>query len=382
MKSLLFFFLFFLPLSLQAKPIIEQKDFSLSLKGYYKNLFLTSRGLLDDDPFVGDVNRLRLEWDSQFLKHFSLKIIWDNELVGGDWVNSFQFNARQALRESGYLDLHWGPNRDPDFSYSQNLYRAYLKMDFGKTSLTVGRQKIDWGSARIFSPADLFTPLTLFDVEKEEKPGVDAGNLLIRIGESTKLNLVYTADNNFDESRLGLRITQTIRHFDVALYGGRFLQDYIFGVDTAGEIGGLGIRGELNYNQAHFGKNFIQASLEVDYGFPNSFYILGGYFYNGQATSVIRPLFLFHENSAQPIKTQNPHFLDVQMRYDFTPLWKGNILVVYDLVGTSFFINPEMTYQAFSWLDLSAGAFFPLGCAEGEFTQLPNLYYFETRISF
>lgn len=381
-RKFIFLITIFISPSLFAFSIVKTEDFSLSLKGYYKNLSLASRETINGDPYFGNLNRLRLDFDSQFLKYFSVKLIWDNEWIGGDWVNTLEFDTRQALRDSEFFNLNWPLVEKKNFYYQQDLYRVYLKFDPGFLSLIFGRQKIDWGAAHLFSPSDLFTPLTLFDVEKEEKLGVDAANLLIPIGSSAKLNLIYTVQDDIDKSRTALRFTKTVKHFDVSVYGGRFLQDVIFGADTSGEIGGMGIRGEVSYNVAEYGPNFAQLALEVDYGFANSFYVLGGYFYNGQAPNQQIPFFNFLNNSAQPIQTQYQHFLDTQLSYDITPLWKTNLVIVYDLLGTSFFINPEMSYSVTSWFDLSGGAQLAAGRSQGEFGQFRNLYYLEARLSF
>ncbi len=381
-RKILILISFLLPTPLLAFPLVKSDDFSLSMKGYYKNLSIASVEILNGDPYYGNLNRLRLEFDSEFLKYFSLKLIWDNEWIGGDWVNTLEFDTRQALRDSEFFNLNWTFAQKKNFFYQQDLYRVYLKFNPEFLSFIFGRQKIDWGSAHLFSPSDLFTPLTLFDVEKEEKMGIDAANLLIPIGKSAKLNFIYTVQNSINKSREALRFTKTVKHFDISAYGGRFLQDVIFGADTSGEIGGMGIRGEVSYNVAKFGKNFLQLALETDYAWANSFYILGGYFYNGQAPNRQIPFFNFQNNSAQPIQTQYQHFLDTQMRYDFTPLFKGNLLIVYDLLGTSFFINPEFSYSITSWLDVSWGAQLTAGRSQGEFTQIPKLYYVQGVLSF
>lgn len=388
MLQRIFIFIFFLlPSSFLSTPlfafsIVKTEDFSLALKGYYKNISIASVEILNGNPYYGNLNRLRLEFDTEFFKYFSSKLVWDNEWIAGDWINTLEFDTRQAIRDSEYFNLNWNLVKKKNFYYQQDLYRAYLKFDPGFLSFIFGRQRIAWGSAHLFSPSDLFTPLTLFDVEKDEKWGVDAANLLIPLGSSAKLNLVYTLQNSINKSREALRLTKTIKHFDVSAYGGRFLQDIILGADTSGEIGGMGLRGEFSYNIAKFGKNFAQLSLEADYAWANSFYLLGGYFYNGQAPNRLIPFFVFQNNSAQPIQTQYQHFLDTQLRYDFTPLFKGNLLIVYDLLGTSFFINPEFSYSITSWFDLSWGAQLSAGRSQGEFTQIPKLYYVQGLLSF
>ncbi|MBI2982336.1 MAG: hypothetical protein HYY44_08655, partial [Deltaproteobacteria bacterium] len=222
----------------------------LTLSGYFKNLVFNSKRMATNEATIADLNRLRLEWDADFFEKFSAKISWDNEVILGDYVRTEEFASRQAVRNSPYLRMDYEISKKNNFLYGQAFYRGYLKYGPGPFVLTVGRQRIDWGSARLLSPADLFTPISIFDVEKEEKTGSDAVNLVVPVGEKNRANLIYTAHRDFDQSRTGLRWTSTIEHFDLSVYGGRFRRDTIFGIDYSGDVKSSGLRGELNYNFA------------------------------------------------------------------------------------------------------------------------------------
>lgn len=381
MKSLLLtVFIFLVSCPSQAGEVYSSTNFSFDVKGYYKNLNFSSKRQATNTGFFADLNRVRVDGTARIFKIFDARVIWDNELISGNFMNTEEFGARQALRNSPYLDLDYEIARSNNFFYGQNFYRATAELDPGFLRLSVGRQKIDWGVMRLLSPVDLFTPISLFDVEKEEKVGETAANLSIPFG-SLKINSVYAFNPDFDRSRIGGRITKTIGRFDVSALGGRFLRDGIFGFDFSGDVKGAGVRGELIYDLAGIGKDFVQFAGGMDYGFENTFYFALEYFFSSQATNTAATSLPFPATANQ-IKSVHKNFLSLLLKYDVTPLWTVSLQNITDMNGASFFINPETKYSFFSWLDFTTGVHLPVGRTGGEFTTIPYVYYFQTQLFF
>lgn len=364
-----------------AFEIHRSEHVSLGLKGYYKNLNFASNRATNNDFFLADLNRVRTEWDARFWKILSAKLIWDNEFIGGNYVNTEEFASRQAQRDVPYLNMDYELVRKKDFFYGQNFYRAYLQLDPGFFTLKVGRQKIDWGVMRLFSPVDLFTRIPIFDVEKEERVGTTAANLTVPMGSKTRINPVYAFDSRWDRSRLGARLTQTVGHFDLSASGGRFLRDTVIGFDISGDVKKAGVRGELSYDHAAVGRNFVQFSAGIDYGFENTFYFALEYLFNGQGTNNLAALPVFPPTANQ-IRTVHKNFIGLRTKYDITPIWFFTMETVVDVNGASLFLNPETKYSILSWLDVASGLQIPVGKGGGEFTSLPNVYYLQTQLFF
>lgn len=361
--------------------LYKSDHFSLNLKGYYKNLYFTSKRQATDTWFHADLNRIRTEWDAEFLKIFSAKVVWDNELIAGNFVQTEEFGVRQARRSDPYLDLDYEIVREKNFYYGQGFHRAVLKIDPGPFILTVGRQRIGWGVMPLLSPADLFTQLPTFAVEKDEIVGVTAANLEIPIGSSLRINPVYVIHPDFDRSSIAGRIVKTVGRFDLSVLGGKFLQDEIFGFGFAGDVKKAGVRGEFIFDRAEASRNFVQGAVGFDYGFENTFYIGMEYFFDGLGAGGVAAITPFSVPGVQ-IQTRHKHFLGLMLKYDITPLWIVMHQAVVDLEGGSAFLNPETKYFVFSWLELTAGAQLPFGKGGGEFTAIPNLYYFQTQLFF
>lgn len=361
--------------------LVDKENFKLTLQGYYKNLFFTSNDLVADTRYYGDTNRLRMDWDMKAWDWLSAKLMWDNEIIVGNYVQTFDFQASESLREQPDVNLYYNLVQKKNFFYGQNLYRAYVKVNPKQFSLSAGRQRINWGVARLLSPLDLYTPLATFSLEPSETVGLDSANLVIPITPKTKLNAAYSINRRFDLSRTGLRLTQTIGRFDVSVLGGRFLQDWIAGADFTGDIGGVGIRGELMYDHAAFGKKFAQLTLGMDYGFANSLTLVAEYFYNGQATDTFSPtFFLTPQPTANQIQTQHSQFIALSAKYDILPILTPSLFFSWDILGSSVFVRPEIKYSVLSWMDLTAFAQLPMGRSGGDFTSLPNLYAFQLQM--
>ncbi len=364
-----------------AISLVDKDDFKFTLQGYYKNLFFSSNDLASDKRYYGDVNRVRTEWDAKAWSWLSAKVIWDNEVIFGNYVQSFDFSASESLRDSPQMNLYYNIAQKKNFYYGQNFYRGYLKIAPKPLTFIAGRQKIDWGVARILSPNDLYTSLSTFALEPTEKVGADAANLTIPITAKTKFNAVYSANRHFSKSRTGAYLTQTIGRFDISALGGRFLKDTLLGFNFTGDVKNVGVRGEFQYDFTNVGKDFAQLVVGMDYGFANTFTFIAEYFFNGQANDVFSPtFFMTPQPTANQIQTQHSHFVATQMKYDITPLLTPSLLAVWDIIGSSVFIRPEVKYAAFSWMDLTAFVHLPVGKAGGDFTSLPNVYAFQLQI--
>jgi len=364
-----------------ASTPYRSDTFSLNLSGSYKNLFFASKEQATGGRYLADLNRIRLEGEGRFFEKLQAKISWDNELIGGDYISTAEFAAREAARNESYPDMEYEIHRSGRFFYGQRLHRASLQYDASPLTVTLGRQRIDWGVMRINPVTDLFVRPPIFDVEKDEFIAPVAANLGWVPAEGWKVNPVYTLEGDFDRSRTGIRVTKTIGRFDASLLGGRFLRDTLVGFDFTGDYHDMGLRGEFFHDWAVEGGDFVQSAIGIDYGFPNSLYLAIEYFFNGQGTGD-RATALPFPNTGPFLKSVYEHFVGLELKYDLTPLWNLLLLSQNDLQGGSVLVNAETTYSLFSWMELLGGAVLPVGSQTGEFGPVSNLYYTHIKLFF
>ncbi len=98
--------------------------------------------------------------------------------------------------------------------WDTSLYRGTVSLHNGKATLTVGRQRIGWGTARFWSPMDMFNPISPLQIESEERQGVDAASLEFASPGALRWNAVYAPQDGFRRSTSALRLSRTIHNYD------------------------------------------------------------------------------------------------------------------------------------------------------------------------
>ena len=267
-----------------------------------------------------------------------------------------------------------------------SVYRATASFRSSTATLTLGRQRIAWGTARFWSPADLFNPIDPLQVEGDVRQGVDAAQLEWAPGGAWRTALVYAPQSHARQSTAAGRVAATVGGWDVAAFGGRFRRDWVGGGDVAGEWGGAGLRAEFTYTRrgAPGLANAWRATAGADYAFPK-LYLVGEYFYNqGQppcdSTAACAAMFALAPTTE--LFTRHRHFASGGATYDITPLLKIDAYAVVDLAGHSLFLNPQVRYNAFTNVDVSAGAQLSGGARGGEFDGVPRLFFAQLDVHF
>jgi hypothetical protein len=356
------------------------KPWQYRFGGYFRSLFSASRSIFTGERYGDGLNRIRLSADGAYGKAFTFHFDLDNEIHVGNLIGMPDFGLVRARQAGEYFDLLLNPVDEKYFYWDASVYRGEATLRHGSALLTLGRQRIAWGTARFFSPADVFNPLNPLQVEGDVRQGVDAAQLNWYLSGESNLSLVYAPQNGFDRSTSALRLKTTVHNYDVAVFAGRFAEDWMGGGDFAGQWGGAGLRGEFTLRSRHAipGPNVFRMSVGCDYAFPNTFYLIGEYFYNqGQPAGPgpVEPATLLR--FSDEIFTLHRHFLSLGATYDITPLVRAQTYAVIDLVGQSVFLNPIITWNLRQNTDLAAGAQFFSSSPGGEFQSLHNLLYVE-----
>jgi hypothetical protein len=133
-----------------------------------------------------------------------------------------------------WLPLSFTLADDPTITVRDAVDWAYAAWSHGPVTVTLGRQPISFGRARLWSPMDLVGPFALTEVDTEYKPGVDAARLDVALGDRTSLTAVGVAGELDDDHDLAVTV-----HGSAALARGKYRLDH-------GELGALGgwVRGD------------------------------------------------------------------------------------------------------------------------------------------
>ena len=156
----------------------------------------------------------------------------------------------------------------------------------------VGRQRIAWGTAHFWSPTDVFNPISPLQIEADERQGVDAAQLSLRLPQNFRWSLVYAPQDGFQPLHRSHADCPDHSQLRCCGDGGRFRQDWMAGANFAGQWGGAGLRGELTYTWRGAGSssqaNALRWTFGSDYAINNKWYVLGEYFYNQGSRRVLR----------------------------------------------------------------------------------------------
>lgn len=367
--------------ALQAQA--QDSNFQYRFGGYYRSLFTASHSFFTDDAFADSLNRLRLSFDGDWKHALIVHVDYDNEIHFGNLISEPDFNLVRQRQDNEYIDLlHvWG---DKPHAYGDtSLYRGYVTVRHGPAELTVGRQRIAWGTAHFWSPADVFNPISPLQVEPEEREGVDAAQLSMCLPKSLHWSVVYAPQNGIDRSTEATRVATNVHNFDLAAFAGRFRRDWVAGGTLAGQWGGAGLRGELTYTWRanSFQPNALRWTFGSDYAINREWYVLAEYFYNqGQPAGLtagqpFNPSVLLRFTNE--IFTLRRHFISAGTRYSITPLLNVQTYAVFDPQGPSVFFLPTASYNLTADTDLTVGNQLFASSPSGEFDRVRNVFFLE-----
>lgn len=354
----------------------DQKDYSWRLKGYYKNLAMGSETIDGRDYFV-DLNRLRLELTGTWREMLSLRLIYDHEGLLGNYLHTDEFRQIKSAQDQDILDLTWDINDGRDFFWRHTFYRGFLKYESERLNITLGRQRIAWGTGRFWNPTDIFNPFNPLQVERDERTGVDALNLEWFLGPLSSASLVYAPQTSSHMSKAAAKFKTTVSDVDLSLMGGKFRRDAVLGFDFSGTIKGGGIRGEGTFTFAYKRSDYARFVLSYDYAFRNTFYILLEYFYNGGPFPQFNLIDFTRE-----LATLKRNFLGSNLGYDITPLLRADVYLIYDFDGSGIFIYPNLQYSITSNTYVSLGAQLFKNRKNSEFEFYKDLYFLQLQYFF
>ena len=372
----------FLPVAVAAEDDWPRIKFTGSLK----NLATASESPVFEENFWSDLTRLKLDLDVRFNEHVEIRAVVDNEFLIGDLLETPEFQFTKDLESPTACNLDTFVVDNEDVLWRANLFRAYLKLSAKNTDLTAGCQRIAWGTGRLWNPTDLFNPISPLQIERNQRDGVNAINLEHYFNELSGINLIYSTGEGSNNDSFAGRLKLNFKGYDYSFMAGEFREEKVVGFDFGGNIGAAGFRGEATYTNSDERGDFVRGVLSWDYSWPNTFYLLFEYLYNGGnfKTPIIPGVFpeATSRRFSGEIATKNQNFIGNAIGYEITPLWTVNAISVYDLDESSIFIGPTINWNVLTNLDWTTGAQFFAGSEDSEYGSTKNVYYMSLKYFF
>lgn len=391
-------------------PFVKIAGAELQLGGYYKNFFTAFNPPSTSEPMMGAVvNRLRFNLSHTPTDLLSLAFAYDFAPRVQDPSLFTESPFAVGIASSRYrlidFDSRIYPGEDDligSVGIYHNIDRASVQFSTDFADISIGRDAIAWGSARIINPTDIVAPYTYDQLDTEDRVGVDAVRIRIPVGILGEVDTGYIigTDFNFNKSAIFLRTQLNAVETDFSILLLEFQKNLLLGLDIARGIGGAGFWFETAYVFAepfdgpNTSENYLRASVGLDYSFGGETYTFIEYHFNGVGTN--RPD-NFLANTTQTAYTQGGvyllgvHYIAPGFTHQLTPLISFSGQFLFNLSDPSAWIAPQIAYNIAEDVHLSVGGFISIGKRpknsdltqfQSEFGTYPNLFFTSFHVYF
>lgn len=218
------------------------------------------------------------------------------------------------------------------------LERIAYKKRFGATSLSVGRQPIDWGAGRFWQPLNVFGAFAPTALDTDYKPGIDAAVFNWYPSDFSSLTAVYALaphdDRTIKNSGALHYQRQVGQTSQFALLAGEVIGQRQLGASFESDWRGIGWRIEALHTQAkQTGGNTLFWIAGVDYQFDKGTLVSAEWYHNGRGASseADLPVLLTDRLVTSGLQPQlSQRVLGLSVQQDITPL----ISASYTLLAT------------------------------------------------
>lgn len=315
--------------------------------------------------------------------------------------------ADLATYDDGFLDLTWIISSDNSNVLYTNLDRLNIKWTLDKFEVTVGRQRINWGTNLVWNPNDIFNAFNYFDFNYLERPGSDAILLEYYTSDFSSIQLAgklnyrqELVDTLTLEKKLSLTAAALYKfnkwNYDFQFFGGMMQTDITAGLGWSGNIGGAGFTGEASWFRDidNFADTtgIIIASISANYIFKNQLMINMSVIYNSNGTTdyayknsqgglgSFSTLF----SSSLNVKNLTPSRFDIfaQLSYPATPLINVSLSGMLNPYDKSSYIGPSATFSLTDNISLMLVGQLFLGDTLTEFGDFGQMYFLDLKWSF
>ncbi len=312
-----------------------------------------------------------------------------------NFINSIKSNHQ-------FTQLDWTVwNENKTIGYGQ-IDRLWFDWNKDKVEVTIGRQRIAWGTSWVWNPIDIFNPSDVLDFDYEERPGVDAFRIQYYTGPISKIELSIRPGKTKKRWIAAGLWSVNAWNYDFNLIAGIKENHWLFGGGWSGDILTAGFRGEILVSQKpeyasgiseYLQKNWRTMPLSIfnkprvsfvvsgDYTFTNSFYIHTEILHNSSGVEKYAGLY-YSEAMKLGMLTPATWSIYQEFSYDITPLIRGSIFGLFNPNDKSNVIVPSVSYSIFTNWDLYLIALYFHGDSLTEFGDYGSSIYARVKWSF
>lgn len=328
------------------------------------------------------------ENENQFLNLIRLRLrplwhLWSGARLSLEYEADMLYTSSRSLfftptdkKPRQTVDLQWMPLNRSQVKLIHYIDRLYLRQNWSWGLLIAGRQRISWGTGRIWNPTDLFNPINPASFDKVEKDGADAVSLKYFLGGFTDLQLVYNVEDNWHTQNIAGRFRSNYRTVDFSLMIGRVERRMVLGADFAGNLFNGGIRGEALFSAVGntTADPYFKYILGWDMQLNPKLYTLLEYHFNGQGSSRKENYNLSGVLEGKILNVAR-HYLFLQATYQIHPLVILGAMNNFNFDDGSGFAGITATVSTSDNTSLIIGAQLSYGEIFSEYWYYPTSFY-------
>lgn len=372
---------------------------TLDYSGYLKSLYHYTRTPIARQPYWLDLNRARLTLEARqplLRKEDAPRAIvhadYDHELRTGSLFRTLDYRLAGLPEPSSYLDMDQTISTGGSYLYRHRLYRAWAAVESEGWSARFGRQRVAWGSGKIWNPTDVLNPFDPTSIEREERRGVDALTLRRALGTLGQAEAAWALGDRWSSTDLLGRLRGNAGSVDAALMGGKVAGStgsWMAGGDFSANLWEGNFHGEWSFTQPERTASHWRGMLGYEYTLSATFpakalselSILAEYFHNGSGSTDparYRPAALLSGREVALAK----NYLGLGLQKDVHPLVNVQVHQVLNLDDDSHFLNASGAWNAVKDLTLTAGLERFAGSRRSEFGRTANILYLQAQFWF
>ncbi|MFO8129256.1 MAG: hypothetical protein R6T99_05065 [Bacteroidales bacterium] len=363
MKKVILFLMLAGPLAAAAGG--KDKPRPWSLTGHLQDLQMVAIDLLDEPGFEDTwftmstiSNRLDFRWypKSWLRMHAGMRNILNyGQIIEYANAQAQHYNTPGyhdiVVDDQGFADLTFSIADEYSYFIYSTVDRANAAFTRNNFEATIGRQRINWGINRVWTPNDIFNTFNYFDFDYVERPGCDAVFLQYHTSPASSAQAAVKLDHNHDITAAGM-YQFLVRNYDLQFLGGVMKDDAVLGMGWSGQIKGAGFNGEMTW--FHSTENFtdstgrLVASIGANYTM-NKWYVQVSGLYNSKGTTgkagYGENLFSHNRNISAKNFTLARYSVFGLVSCRITPLIKTDVSGMFNPSDGSCFIGPSVDFS-------------------------------------
>ena len=278
----------------------------------------------------------------------------------------------------------------------QNLDRFNVQLQLNQGDLTIGRQAISFGSARIINPTDVFLPFDVQTFNTEYRTGVDAIRFQRPMGELGEVDVGIVLGDGADQetSAAFLQLRGNVNGKDLHFALIEYAEQTLVGAGLQTALGDFGFWVEAASVTGD--EDFVRASLGLDYAFTEFTFAQVEYHYNEAGSDDPNDYIELagrHPYRRGGVFLFGEQYLIPSVSVQLSPLWVMSAMGIMNLSDDSAFFSISGAFNVAENFYMDFGIYHfrgddldisPLGFPElrSEYGANPDMFYTSIRYYF